>query len=153
MLRKQISLLLALALAFALSACGGGQPSEGSEVSGWTRYAFQDATGAEVILDKRPERVAVLFSSFADIWLTAGGRVDITVGESVERGLVPDGTPLVDDGAGKTINSELLLSYAPDFVIGSADLEGQIQTVEFLRRQGVPAAVFHVRPSGIIWRC
>ena len=85
MLRKQISLLLALALAFALSACGGGQPSEGSEVSGWTRYAFQDATGAEVILDKRPERVAVLFSSFADIWLTAGGRVDITVGESVER--------------------------------------------------------------------
>ena len=148
MLRKQISLLLALALAFALSACGGGQPSEGSEVSGWTRYAFQDASGAEVILDKRPERVAVLFSSFADIWLTAGGRVDITVGESVERGLVPDGTPLVDDGAGKTINSELLLSYAPDFVIGSADLEGQIQTVEFLRRQGVPAAVFHVETFG-----
>ena len=103
MLRKQISLLLALALAFALSACGGGQPSEGSEVSGWTRYAFQDASGAEVILDKRPERVAVLFSSFADIWLTAGGRVDITVGESVERGLVPDGTPLVDDGAGGVV--------------------------------------------------
>ena len=148
MLRKQISLLLALALAFALSACGGGQPSEGSEVSGWTRYAFQDASGAEVILDKRPERVAVLFSSFADIWLTAGGRVDITVGESVERGLVPDGTPLVDDGAGKTINGELLLSSSPDFVIGSADLEGQIQTVEFLRRQGVPAAVFHVETFG-----
>lgn len=101
-----------------------------------------------MILDKRPERVAVLFSSFADIWLTAGGRVDITVGESVERGLVPDGTPLVDDGAGKTINGELLLSYAPDFVIGSADLEGQIQTVEFLRRQGVPAAVFHVETFG-----
>ena len=67
----------------------------------------------------------MLFSSFADVWETAGGRVDITVGESVERGFAPEDVLLVDDGAGKTINQELLLSYEPDFVICSADLEEQ----------------------------
>ena len=70
--------------------------------------------------------------------------MDITVGESVERGFVPEGTLLVDDGAGKTINRELLLSCAPDFVICSADLEEQVQTAALLRQQGIPAAVFHV---------
>ena len=93
---------------------------------------------------EKPQRVAVLFSSFADVWETAGGRVDITVGESVERGFAPEDVLLVDDGAGKTINQELLLSYEPDFVICSADLEEQVKTAEFLRKQGVPAAVFHV---------
>ena len=44
----------------------------------------------------------MLFSSFADVWETAGGRVDITVGESVERGFAPEDVLLVDDGAGKT---------------------------------------------------
>ncbi|MBO5273008.1 MAG: hypothetical protein J6I45_00160 [Clostridia bacterium] len=38
-----------------------------------------------------PEKTAVLFSSLAEIWLEAGGSVDITVGESIERGFVPEG--------------------------------------------------------------
>lgn len=150
MLKRWTAFLLAAALAVSIAACRSGQEADETQTSqapadaGWGEYTFSDASGAAVTLTERPERVAVLFSSFADIWLTAGGRVDITVGESVERGFVPEGTLLVDDGAGKTINRELLLSYAPDFVICSADLEEQVQTAAFLRQQGIPAAVFHV---------
>lgn len=51
---------------------------------------------------------------------------------------------LVDDGAGKTINHELLLSYRPDFVICSADIAAQRETAVFLSEHGIPAAQFHV---------
>lgn len=120
------------------------QAAVSSDSSKEEYYSFLDATGTQITLTEKPEKVAVLFSSFADVWQTAGGQVDITVGESVERGFAPQDVLLVDDGAGKTINQELLLSYEPDFVICSADLEEQVKTAEFLQKQGIPAAVFHV---------
>lgn len=167
MLKRLTAFLLALVTAASLAACQNEQGLNGtnddaqtnssqeesnietdsettSAVSEGVYYSFQDASGAQITLQEKPEKVAVLFSSFADVWETAGGQVDITVGESVERGFAPEDVLLVDDGAGKTINQELLLSYEPDFVICSADLEEQIKTAEFLRKQGVPAAVFHV---------
>ena len=91
-----------------------------------------------------PERVAVLFSSLAEIWLEAGGEVAITVGETVERGLVPEGTPLVDEGAGKTVNLELLVSLEPDLVICSADIPAQVQAASVLEKAGIPVMLCRV---------
>ena len=34
---------------------------------------FTDALGRDVLLEKRPERVAALIGSFADIWILSGG--------------------------------------------------------------------------------
>lgn len=90
------------------------------------------------------KRVAVLFSSLAEMWCDAGGEVSITVGESIERGFVPEGTPLVDNGAGKNINLELLVSLAPDLVICSADIPAQVEAAEFLNANGIKALTFHV---------
>ncbi|MBR6737856.1 MAG: ABC transporter substrate-binding protein [Clostridia bacterium] len=105
---------------------------------------FLDNSGYEVKLYSKPKNVAVLFSSFAEMWNLAGGHTSITVGESVERGFVPQGTKLVDGGAGKQINVELLVSYKPDFVIASSDIPKQVEAVSFLRSQGVPCALFKV---------
>ncbi|MBR4961039.1 MAG: ABC transporter substrate-binding protein [Clostridia bacterium] len=91
-----------------------------------------------------PERVAVLFSSLAEIWLEAGGEIAVTVGETVERGFAPPGTPLVDEGAGKTVNLELLISLEPDFVICSADIPAQVQAAEVLEKAGIPAMLCRV---------
>ena len=107
-------------------------------------YTFTDSTGAEVTLTAPPERVAVLFSSYGEIWTDAGGDIAITIGECVERGFAAEGTSLVDDGAGKSIDMELLLSYEPDFVIGSADIEAQAEACRTLQEAGVPAAAFQV---------
>lgn len=95
---------------------------------------------------EQPETVAVLFSSLAEIWLDAGGTVDITVGETVERGFAPAGTPLplVDDGAGKTVNVELLLSLEPDLVIVSADIPAQVEAADLLEKAGIDTLVCHV---------
>ena len=107
-------------------------------------YTFTDSVGNTVTLPEAPKKVAVLFSSFADIWLTAGGEIAVTVGESVQRGFANDSVLLVDSGAGKTIDTELLLSYEPDFVLCSADLEGQVKAAELLNDSGIPTAQFRV---------
>lgn len=106
--------------------------------------SFTDDTGAQVSVPRKPEKVAVLLSSLADIWVTAGGTVDITVGETVERGFAGETAVLVDDGAGKTINLELLIAQKPDFVIYASDLAGQAECADTLRDAGIPTAGFAV---------
>ena len=105
---------------------------------------FTDSVGREVVLYERPTKTAVLFSSFSDMWSLAGGEVSITVGESVERGICEENVLLVDKGAGKSINLDLLISYKPDFVICSADIALQSSASEILCAAGIPCASFRV---------
>ena len=107
-------------------------------------YTFTDDTGAAVTVPEKPETVAVLLSSLADLWLTAGGAVEITVGESVERGFAEKTAILVDDGAGKTVNLELLVASKPDLVLYSPDIAGQAECAGALRELGIPVAGFRV---------
>lgn len=138
MIRRCIAFLL---LAAVLTGCAASpvQPPSGA-----VGYAFTDSTGAEVVLPGKPKTVAVLVSSYAQIWTLAGGTVSVTVGESVERGFVPEGTALVDAGAGKTIDHELLLAAKPDFVIGSADIAAQAEACRTAAAAGIPSALFRV---------
>lgn len=120
---RGIALLCAFFCALSLWGCGGGE---------------------EEALPQNPKRVAVLFSSLAEMWQDAGGEVAITVGESVSRGIVEAGVPLVDGGAGKTVNVELLLSLAPDLVILSGDIPAQRDAAKILRRAGIAVLACHV---------
>lgn len=129
-----------LILAMLLSACGAGPAVSEGNLS----YTFTDSTGTRITLTEKPETVAVLFSSYAEIWTLAGGSVAVTVGESVERGFVPADVKLVDEGAGKTIDYELLLAAQPDFVIGSADIAAQAEVCQTLASRGIPCALFRV---------
>lgn len=136
-MKRLLSIFLCV---FLLAGCG----SRPAANSGEAAVVFADATGTEVYVPNQPETVAVLTSSLADLWLTAGGRVDITVGEAVERGFANPEVILVDDGAGKTINLEALIAAEPDFVLYSADLAGQLECADALRVAGIPAAGFGV---------
>ena len=107
-------------------------------------YTFTDDTGTEVTVPEKPKKVAVLLSSLADLWITAGGSVDITVGETVERGFATESVILVDAGAGKTIDLEGLIAAQPDFVLYSSDLSGQLECADTLRAAGIRAAGFAV---------
>lgn len=117
-MRRLLSVLLLLPLLFSLSACHG--------------------TVGDGTIAAAPTRVAVLFSSLCEVWQAAGGMVSITVGESVERGLVPEGVPLVDAGAGKQIGTERLLAERPDLVIYSPDIPAQAEAAALCERVGIP---------------
>ena len=133
--------LFPLFLCLMLLAGCGSQPAAHS---GENAVVFTDDTGVEISVPRHPQTVAVLTSSLADLWLTAGGAVNITVGETVERGFVEDTVVLVDDGAGKTVNLEALVAAEPDFVLYSSDLSGQLECADALRNAGIPAAGFAV---------
>lgn len=124
--------------------CTAAEKPQREPDAGGEAYRFEDAAGNSFSLPEAPKNVAVLFSSYAEIWNLAGGTIRITVGETVERGFAEKDVLLVDDGAGKTVNHELLLSYRPDFVICSADIAAQRETAAFLSEHGIPAAQFRV---------
>ena len=106
-------------------------------------YQFKDDLGNTINLKDKPKKVACLFSSFAEVWILAGGEVAITVYETIERNICNDAI-LVDNGAGKTINNELLILSEPDFVICSADISNQLKTAELLNKANIPTACFKV---------
>ena len=148
-MKPKIIFLLVLSLALlALASCETPAQSTGPDrdenAKGQVFYTFTDDAGIDITLAQRPQKVAVLFSSYADIWQTAGGVVAITVGESVQRGLVGDGIPVVDSGAGKTIDVELLYSYQPDLILCSKDIPAQADAAVLANAAGIPAAQFHV---------
>lgn len=119
--------------------------TEGSEAEGIFPYTFTDSSGKSITLSKKPEKVAVLFSSFAEIWALSGGDIDITVGDSIERGFAEDGVILVDSGAGHTsINTEMLIESMPDLVICTSDYAVQADCAAQLNLMGIPSAVFRV---------
>lgn len=115
-----------------------------AEVNKGNYYKFIDSNNTEISLAEKPKNVAVLFSSFVEIYTLAGGVTSITVQESIDRGLVNQDVILVDEGAGKTINTEILIAANPDFVIGSLDISEQAKTCKLLNDLGIPSALFRV---------
>lgn len=145
---KKLSLLSAVLLivSFVLSGCGNNSfPSVSSSAADFSPVTFTDSAGQEVTLNSRPQNVAVLFSSYAEIWQIAGGEVKITVGDSIKRGFANDGeVTLVDDSSGASIDTERLIAGKPDFVIGSADVPAQVEACSFCAKAGIPSALFKV---------
>ncbi len=139
MLKRLAGAVISAAVILSLSACSSGQ----EKVSG-PYYSFTDDAGVSIVLESKPQRVGVLFSSYAEAYCEAGGQIYVTVGESVERGIADSDVLLVDSGAGKTIDTEALISFEPDFVICSADIKAQADAAALLNSAGIPAAQFHV---------
>lgn len=149
---KYLSLLLLLLIltSSCLYSCAKKDTPEqtaGSTTSGYGvfPYTFTDSLGKSVTLTEKPTNVAVLFSSFAEIWTLAGGQIAVTVGDSVDRGFVSENVVLVDDGSGHTtINTEILVSQMPDLVICTTDYTVQKETDEYLTSIGIASAAFRV---------
>lgn len=137
-MKKYLILIMSLLICFSFVSCTE------EKTEGEVYYSFIDSEDREVALKKKPQKVAVLFSSYAEMWTLAGGEVSITVGESVERGFADVNTVLVDSGAGKTIDREILIASAPDFVIASADIAAQAELAKYLDSVGIPCALFRV---------
>lgn len=132
---KKIAVLI-MVVALLLSAC------DKKEEKSDCYYRFDDSLGNEVVLEEKPQRVAVLFSSYAEIWTLAKGEMVLTVGDAVTRGFANEGIELADSGAGLKLDLEKLVAADPDFVIVTADLSAQVEAYEMMKEAGVPCAAF-----------
>ena len=134
-----IAVVIVVLLIFISGAVETNKPESSAEY-----FTFTDSEGEIVELSHKPQKTAVLFSSLAECWIEAGGEVYVTVGESVERGLVKEETELVDKGAGKTVDTEKLISLEPDFVICSADIASHRDVASALKKAKIPVAMLRM---------
>ncbi len=141
-MKKTVLCLLLTVFVLLLCACGHSEKPKNEENE---YYRFTDSVGNEIVLNEKPAKVAVLFSSYAEVWRLSGGNADITVGEAIQRGFADENAVLVDKGSGHTtINLELLAAEKPDLVIGTADYACQTVAAEFMSNHGVASALFKV---------
>lgn len=137
------SIIIAVVIVVLLIFISGAVETKKPESSG-EYFTFTDSEGEIVELSHKPQKTAVLFSSLAECWIEAGGEVYVTVGESVERGLVKEETELVDKGAGKIVDTEKLISLEPDFVICSADIASHRDVASALKKAKIPVAMLRM---------
>lgn len=104
---------------------------------------FTDALGREVSIEKKPERVASLLGSFADVWVLSGGELCAAAEDAWEDfGL--ELKDAVNIGGAHSPNLELLLYADPDFVLASASTASNVEMRETLEAAGIRVAYFDV---------
>ena len=135
---RAISALLLLALACSLASCADAPtPESGDTVS------FTDALGREVALGARPERVAALIGSFADVWTLAGGTLCAAAEDAWQDfGLELEGA--VNIGGAHSPSLELLVGAEPDLVLASASTASNVDMLDSLESMGITVAYFDV---------
>jgi len=106
-------------------------------------YTFVDALGREVTVESC-DRVASLIGSFSDMWLLAGGNLVAAVDDSWDVTELSISSEAVKIGTMLSVNTELLLASAPDFVIASANTDAQVQLKDLFEQSGITVAYFDV---------
>ncbi len=142
---KKSILILILCCALLLSGCGSTNLETASEADSETAVTFTDDLGRQVTVD-RPQRVACLIASFADIWCLAGGAEQIVA--ATDATWTYYDLPLRDDvvhlGASKELNLEQLLACEPDLVLASCGTDRNVALEETFDQMGIHAAYFSV---------
>ena len=131
--------ILALVCLFPCTSCGTqkeagpiGEPA-----------SFTDALGREISFEKKPEKVAALLGSFADLWLLSGGKLCGVCDDAAEDfGINTEGMTLL--GGAHSPSLEAILSAEPDLVLASASTASHVNLLDSLKSAGITVAYFDV---------
>ena len=146
--------LAAILLVCSLTACAPASSNSAQSSSSTSNTSssqsqavtFTDDLGRTVTVD-HPQRVAALIGSFADIWCLAGGQSTLVATAndawtSFDLGLDES---VLDLGAIKEPNFEVLLSAQPDFVLASCNTTANVDMKDSLEKANIPVAYFDIQ--------
>ena len=158
-IRKRFAaFLVILSLAFLVS-CGAGTTETSPATDAGTMETFTsgaaeiaetlsvtDDLGRTVAVPRKPERVAALIGSFADVWNLAGGLENLVA--AAEDAWTTFELPLRDDafhlGGVLHPNLETLLSAEPDLILASCDNAPDMELLPTFEELNLPALYFSV---------
>lgn len=98
--------------------------------------SFEDGRGEEISINKNPERVVVLFSSFIDIWTKNGGDL-IGIVEDTSGRPIPGTEGVETVGRTGAISLEKIISLEPDLVILSSNTSSQMEMIPSLEQNNI----------------
>lgn len=104
-------------------------------------YTFVDDLGREVAVEK-PQRVAALIASYAQVWQLAGGEVCATVDDAWEDLELELDADTVDLGNTKDPSAEQLFLAQPDLILASTRTRADMDLLDTLEASGIPTAYF-----------
>ena len=154
-----LALLLALACAaLAFTGCTAAAPAGASSSSQPASsdasaseetsdtITFTDALDRTVTVTGKPQRVAALIGSFADVWCLAGGEDTLVAAanDSWTQFSLELDESVANLGEIKEPNLETLLAAKPDFVLGSAKTAADVDLQPTLEAAGIPVAYFDI---------
>lgn len=140
-MKRLPALILSLLL---LCGCAAEPNPQSATASALT---FTDDLGREVTVEQPPERVAALIGSFADIWCLSGGKDTLVAaaGDAWTSFDLDLDETVLDLGAIKEPNLEVLFAAQPDLVLASCNTQADLELRETLENAGIPAAYFDVQ--------
>lgn len=145
-MKKQISLILALFL-LLLTGCQSGVVTESPENEQPSEdiIAFTDDLGRSVET-ARPQRVATLIGSFADIWCLAGGKESLvaTAHDTWTSFDLDLSEEVADLGSISDPSLETLLAAEPDLIVASCNTTADVELLETFEQMGLSVAYFEV---------
>lgn len=136
-----------VALALCLFLLAGCAPQQSNDMApSADQITFTDDLGREVSVS-RPQRVAALIGSFADVWCLAGGRESLvaTANDAWTSFDLELDRQVADLGAIKEPNLEVLLAAEPDLVLASCNTAANLELQGTLERLGIPVAYFDIQ--------
>lgn len=139
-----------LLLALLLSGCAGAPvqppaPSQYPPAAASETLSFTDDLGRELEI-ARPQRVAALIGSFADIWCLAGGK-DVLVAAASDTWTGFDlglDSSVVNIGSVKDPSLETLLACEPDLILASVNTSADVELLETFEAAEIPTIYFEV---------
>ena len=149
--KRCAALWLALSLIF-LASCGAETPNAPQTLSVADAsqtpqtLSVTDDLGRTVAVPQRPQRVAALIGSFADVWLFAGG-LDSLVAAADDAWTafeLPLGDGVFHLGGVLHPNLETLLSAEPDLILASCDTAPDVEFLPTFEELNIPALYFRV---------
>lgn len=105
---------------------------------------FTDALDQEINLTHKPEKVAVVMGSFAEVWSLAGGDLAAVTQDVVADGKVELSQDVVLLGDLKSPSVEQMVKSEIDFVVLSANIVEHVSLKEQLANVGITSAYFDV---------
>ncbi len=146
-------LLPVLAAALLLAGCAGQTagsaapaPATASPETAAETLTFTDDLDREVTVSLRPQRVAVLLGSYADVWTLAGGgdTIAAAAGDAWTDFDLDLGDRVADLGSLMEPNLEELIAADPDFILASSNTTSNVELLSSFEALGVPTAYFGV---------